>query len=157
MTPGSEHARRWHNMNSLLVKLDAAGLRDSWSQPLTAIVIALEDNIKKQKKKHEVPAENVVASLLPAASLWLRDHNISAKLLKACREGKCHDSGAHGPLWKMGEEDEDGKWSRGGFSVERREFWRQRLEDLPKHRCADEQTGKICREALEAMAEVEKS
>lgn len=144
-------------MNSLLVKLDVAGLRDSWSQPLTAIVIALEDNINKQKKKHEVPAENVIASLLPAASLWLRDHSTCAKLLKACREGQCRDNGAHGPLWKIGEEDEDGNWSRGGFSVERWEFWRQRLEDLPKHRCADEQTGKICREVLEAMADVEKS
>lgn len=155
MSPGSEHARRWYNMNGLLVKLDAAGVRDSQRQALNAIVLALEDNVNKQKKKHEVPAENVIASLLPAATLWLQDRGTAAKLLKACREGHCRDSGVHGPLWKLGEEDEGGEWSGGGFSVERWKFWLQRLEDLPKHRCADERTGEICRTALETMAEVE--
>lgn len=155
MSPGSEHARRWYNMNGLLVKLDATGVRDSQQQALIAIVLALEDNVNKQKKKHEVPAENVIASLLPAASLWLQDRGTAAKLLKACQEGHFRSSGAHGPLWKLGEEDKGGEWSGGGFSVERWEFWRQRFEDLPKHKCADERTGEICRKALETMAEVE--
>ncbi|KAI7778662.1 hypothetical protein LA080_001897 [Diaporthe eres] len=155
MTPASEHARRWYNMNRLLVKLDAAGIRDSQKQALTAIVLALEDNVNKQKKKHEVPAENVLASLLPAAGLWLQDRGTAAKLWRDCREGHCRGSGAHGPLWKLGEEDENGEWSAGGFSVERWRFWRQRLEELPKHKCADEQTEEICRKALETMAEVE--
>ncbi|KAK7699343.1 hypothetical protein SLS64_011801 [Diaporthe eres] len=151
----SEHARRWYNMNSLLAKLDATGVRDSQKQALTAIVLALEDNVNKQKKKHEVPAENVLAGLLPAASLWLEDRGTAAKMHRACREGHCRSSGAHGLLWKLGEEDEDGEWSGGGFSVERWKFWQQRLEELPKHRCADERTGEICRKTLETMAEVE--
>ncbi|KAG6357498.1 hypothetical protein INS49_013375 [Diaporthe citri] len=157
MSPGSEHARRWYNMNGLLVKLDASGVRHSRREALNAIVLALEDNVNKQKKKHEVPAENVIASLLPASSLWLRSRDTAAKLLKSCHEGHCRGSGAHGPLWKLGEEDEDGEWSGGGFSVERWEFWRQRLEDLPKHKCADERTEEICRKVLETMAKVEVS
>lgn len=157
MSPGSEHGRRWYNMNGLIVKLDTTGVRDSQKEALTAIVLALEENVNKQKKKHEVPAENVIASLLPAASLWLQDRGTAAKLLRSCHEGDYRGSGAHGLLWKLGEQDGGGKWSRGGFSVERWKFWRQRLEELPKHRCADERTAEICRKVLETMAEVEVS
>ncbi|KAI3399723.1 hypothetical protein diail_5790 [Diaporthe ilicicola] len=53
---GMELSERWHRV------------RNSRAQALTAIVLALEANVNKQMKKHEVPVENVIAGLLPAAS-----------------------------------------------------------------------------------------
>lgn len=155
MEPGSKSACRWHNINNLLVLLQEKNVHHPWPQALTVLAISLEDNINKQKKKHEVTADIVIKSLVPAACLWFSNPITAAKILEACHEGRCANNGAHGALWDIGEKREEGIWSRGGYSMERWQFWRQRLEDIPKQRYANEQTAELCRAALEVIGAVQ--
>lgn len=155
MAPGSEPACRWHNMNNLLILFQQEDIHHPWPQVLAILAISLENNINKQKKKHEVTADIVIKSLLPAACLWFSNRTTAARILKVCREGRCSNNSAHGVLWDIGEKSEGGVWSSGGYSIKRWQFWHQRLEDIPKHCSADEQTVELCRAALQIMTAVQ--
>lgn len=91
---------------------------------------------------------------LPAAVSWLQIWATAAKLLKACYQNQCLNSNCGGYLWTkklVNEEDE-----QRGFSLERWNFWRERLVGLSKHRNANEEARGLCRTTLETMEAVEK-
>lgn len=111
---------------------------------LQAIVDSLECLDKKDY-------EFLLEWSLPSAALWLQNRTTAAKLLQTCRAGECRDSNSGGYLWKMSDGEDD---PRRGFSLQRWEFWRQRLEKLSRHRHATDRSREICRAALETMGAI---
>lgn len=135
----------WYNMNGLLVKLTASGLVNANLNALQSFVSSLECRDSRD-------TEFLFQYLVPAAALWLHTRTTAAQLFEACHQGECRDSNSGGTLWKMDLHDEQDP--RRGFSLQRWEFWRQRLEYLSRHRHATERSKEICRTALQVMEEV---
>lgn len=127
----AKSARHWQNMNGLDAYMN--GVCYSGARALETIAMALED-------------AKLEESQVRAAAIWFTLH--APDIYQCCLKREERDPSVRGPLWTTR--------PKGGYSIARWMFWRERLAEMRDHPKVEEETAHICRDAIQEMDHVSK-